>query len=258
MKRTIMITMFLLLIASGQLIAQEVGEPAPGFEVNLIEPDTTFNLSDHQGKVVFIYFFGNGCPSCKSAGPNIEGSIYQAFKENINFTAVGIDTWDTSSSPTSVTSFRNTTGISFPLAVKGGSVAASFKTTYDRLVVIDQVGNIVHKGVLLAGNDIDNAVEAINTSLSITGSDPRTDVPRVVVVPNPASDLLHISSKGTSISVVALYDIAGKQVVIKALSQNPPSSQLELSVQELDHGFYFYRIYSEEGLPFTGKVLIRR
>lgn len=257
MKNELITAIILVLLAPGQLTAQGLGEPAPDFEVNLIEPDTTFTLSDHQGKVVFIYFFGNGCPYCKSSGPDIESSIYQVFKDNETFAAVGIDTWDTSSSPTSVASFRNVTGISFPLALKGGAVAASFQTTYDRLLVVDTEGIIVHKGVLVAGVDIENAVAAINASLSATGIQDATGLPAVKVYPNPASEKLHISAGGAPIAGITLYDITGKQIINEVYPNAPLSSDVNLSVQGLVQGIYFYTIRSN-GLLHTGKVLIRR
>ena len=129
MKYLFYIVMILMIAGTGQLNAQAQGDPAPDFEVDLLEPDSaTFKLSDQEGKVVLVFLFGNTCPSCLSAGSDVETSIYQVFKDNTNFTAIGIDTWDTSSNKSSVTEFKNTTGISFPLALKGGSIAATYQT----------------------------------------------------------------------------------------------------------------------------------
>ena len=47
---------------------------------------------------------------------------------------------------------------------------SAYQTTYDRLLVIDKDGILVHKGVVVASNDIDNAVAAIVQSLARHGS----------------------------------------------------------------------------------------
>ncbi len=258
MKYLFYIVMILMIAGTGQLNAQAQGDPAPDFEVDLLEPDSaTFKLSDQEGKVVLVFLFGNTCPSCLSAGSDVETSIYQVFKDNTNFTAIGIDTWDTSSNKSSVTEFKNTTGISFPLALKGGSVAATYQTTYDRLMVIDGEGKLVHKGILVARNDLDNTVEAINQSLAVTGLDLDSDIPQLNVFPNPVSDVLHIATGGASISGISLYDITGKRVHDAAFSGLTESSSVEIPLQHLEQGIYFYSIKAEDQL-YTGKLLIQR
>jgi len=147
------------------LPGQDVGNPGPDFTVSL-QGGGTYNLADQAGKVVFVYLFGNTCPFCIGSGPSIESTIYQAFKGNSDFTAIGLDTWNSSSNESSVSSFRNKTGITFPLAIKAGSVASDYETTYDRIMVIDKHGKLFHKGIVAAGNDINNAVTAITQSLA--------------------------------------------------------------------------------------------
>lgn len=257
MKNLFNIAMILLFAGTGQMFAQDQGDPAPDFEVDLLEGDSTFKLSAQNGKVVMVFFFGNTCPSCLSAGSNVESSIYQVFKDNTNFTAIGIDTWDTSSNENSVTSFKNTTGITFPLALMGGNVAANYQTTYDRLMVIDQQGILVHKGVLLAANDINNAVEAINQSLSVTGFNTIFNGPDLNIFPNPVTDLLHIDTGGKSVTGISLYDVTGKRVLDAVFPTRQESSIVEVSLKTLKQGVYFYSIRTK-GSPYTGKLLIQR
>lgn len=171
MNRIILAIFGLIIAMHFNLSGQKVGDPAPDFEVDLLD-GSKFKLSDHQGEVVFIFLFGNTCPSCIAIGPTIESSIYQVYMENPNFTAIGLDTWNNSSNTTSVTGFMNATGLSFPLAIKAGSVATDFSTTYDRLMVVDHQGVLVHKGIILAGNDVNNALESIKQSLAAIPTDP--------------------------------------------------------------------------------------
>ncbi len=75
----------------------------------------TYNLADQEGKVAFVYLFENGCPFCIASGPTIESSIYQTFKDNPAFIAIGVDTWNSSSNEASVSGFKSKTGTHFPL-----------------------------------------------------------------------------------------------------------------------------------------------
>ncbi|MDE5423222.1 TlpA family protein disulfide reductase [Ancylomarina sp. DW003] len=135
---------------------------APDFTLQSVD-DNTVNLSDFENKVLVIFFFGDNCPLCKAVGPSIESEINDHFKSNSNFAIIGIDQWDGNKS--SVQSFRNVTGISFPLLLKGSSVAKDYETTYDRLVVIDKNGDIVFKGTKTAANDIDAAKQKVQDNL---------------------------------------------------------------------------------------------
>jgi len=248
--------MVLVVAATINMYGQQEGNAAPDFEVNL-EGGGTFKLSDQQGKVVFVFLFGNTCPSCKAVGPDVESSIYQKYKNDSSFTAIGLDTWDGSSNETTVSGFRNSTGITFPLAIKAGSVAADYATTYDRLMVIDQDGILVHKGKIVAANDINNAVEAIDLSLTVTGLVTVSGSPQLSVYPNPVADILHINAEGESISGIVLYDVTGKKVFDKLFTGQFEDSGLELSLQHLEQGLYFYTIRTE-GTQVTGKLLIQR
>ena len=131
-------------------VEEQIGD-APQFSLKSIE-DKTINLSDYKNNVVVIFFFGNNCPTCKSAAPKIESEIFETFKSNSNFTLLGIDTWD--GSKTAVNTFKNSTEVSFPLLLNGSDVEKAYKTTYDRLVIINKKGNIVHSESTLARNDI--------------------------------------------------------------------------------------------------------
>jgi len=256
MKNLLISAAALLMLGTVEMTGQQVGNPAPDFEVDLVGGEK-FKLSEQEGKVVFVFLFGNGCPSCVNAGGIVETSIYQVFKDKEDFTAIGLDTWDLSSNVASVTGFMNTTGISFPLGLSAGNIAASYQTTYDRLLVIDQQRILVHKGVLVARNDIDNAVAAINQYLIVAGVDIHSGGPQFKVYSNPVSDVLHISTTGEPASGIELYDVSGRRVLNSALSIHPEFSSEDISIGHLEAGVYFYSILTE-GLPISGKLLIQR
>jgi peroxiredoxin len=257
MKNLLTIAVALLIAGTVQLSGQKEGDPAPDFAVDL-QGGGNFELATHEGKVVFVFFFGNTCPSCLAVGASIESSIYQLYKEDTsNFIAIGLDVWDNSSNEASVSGFRNKTGISFPLGLKAGDVAATYTNTYDRLMVIDKQGILVHKGVVVAKNDIDNAVEAINQSLTVTGFDAELDRKPLTLYPNPVSDVLHIKPGVESISGIELFDVTGKQVLNTVLPLQTEKSSIDISVRHLETGIYIYSVRTE-GSSYSGKLLIQR
>ena len=144
-------------------------QPGTGTEVGKKGADFTYtslqgnevSLSDYTGKVVLIYLFGNQCPSCLSSGSLTETDINQAFKETGEFQALGLDTWDNTSTIPSVQAFKDQTGITFPLLRQAGSMVQLYATTYDRLIVIDQEGIIQFKGTTAIPFEIDGAVSKI-------------------------------------------------------------------------------------------------
>lgn len=129
---------------------------APDFTLNSLD-NGQVKLSDYTGKVVVLFFFGNTCPSCISAGPSIQSKLGTPYASNSNYKIIGLDQWDGNAS--SVQSFKTTTGVNFPLLLSASPVASSYKTTYDRLVVIDKAGNIAYSGTRGAAADVD-AVKA--------------------------------------------------------------------------------------------------
>lgn len=131
--------------------AQDVGDKAPNFNLDVLGGGT-FNLSNYSGKVVFIFFFGYNCPHCKSNGPNTQSDIYNVYNSNSDFVAVGVDTWDGNSS--GVSSFQQTTGISYQLCLKGSSLEDLYETTYDRIVVVDKDGIIKFKSTSNSTSDV--------------------------------------------------------------------------------------------------------
>lgn len=257
MKKIVLLTCIILTIGWADIHAQAVGADAPDFEVNLLGGGS-FKLSDQAGKVVLVFLFGNTCPTCLAAGPSVETSINQVFLDSINFAAIGVDTWNSSSNEASVTGFRNSTGITFPLAIKAGFVASDYGTTYDRLMVINRDGVLVHKGTVAASNDINNAIQAIEESLAITGTSISESFSEMNVFPNPVSDVLQINGRGETILGLQIFDVTGRQVFEKNLSDQAQSSVLHVSVKSLKTGIYYYSIQVEgKSSRSSGKLIIQ-
>jgi len=138
------------------------GTAAPDFSLTALD-GSSVSLSDYDNKVLVMFFFGNSCPSCKAAAPGVQSKIADAYASNSNVQVIGLDQWDGNSS--SVQGFKNTTNVTFPLLLKASSVASKYNTTYDRLIVVDQQGNIKFKGTQGASKDIDNTLSTISNLL---------------------------------------------------------------------------------------------
>ncbi len=130
-------------------------DPAPDFELMTFD-DFPLKLSDYENQNLVIFFFGNACPPCQAVGPDIESQLNEAFKDKENYSIIGIDQWDGNAA--SVESFRDKTGINFPLGLMGSGVARDFGTTYDRLVVVNKEGNIIYRGNSIAANNLDEVI----------------------------------------------------------------------------------------------------
>ena len=257
MKNFTILVLTLAIMGNMNLVGQEQGIAAPDFEVNLLDGGM-FRLSEQVGMVVLVYLFGNTCSFCIASGPKVEETIYNVFKENSEFTAVGLDTWDSSSNKNSVTGFRNKTGISLPLAIKAGFVAKDYSTTWDRLMVINKEGILFHKGVVATDNDIENAVTAINESLTLTNKlDTYANQFHLKLFPNPAVDVLYMEITEGRVLGIELYDITGKKVGELHYSGQEESTTIEVPLHHLRQGIYLYSIQTE-GTSLSGKFIIQR
>jgi peroxiredoxin len=136
-------------------------EAAPDFTLTSAD-GSQVSLKDFAEKPLVIFFFGNTCPLCIGAGPKIQADIREKFTTD-EVAMIGIDVWD--GNQASVLNFKDRTGVTFDLLLEGSSVASDYKTTYDRLFVLNGKGEFIHKGSSSAGNDIDNVVKAVQDLL---------------------------------------------------------------------------------------------
>lgn len=124
---------------------------APAFTLKSLT-GTDHSLSNYTNKVVVLFFFGNNCPSCKAVAPTVESMLVTPFASRNDYMVLGLDQWNGNTA--SVEAFKTSTKVTFPLLLNASSVAADYKSTYDRLVVIDKAGNIAFQGTQLASLDV--------------------------------------------------------------------------------------------------------
>jgi len=104
------------------------------------------NLSDLQGKVVFMNYWATWCPPCVAEMPNIQ-SLYDKMKsnDNIQFVMVNLD-----ESRNKAEKFINEEGFTFPIYRPASATPKVFQSsTIPTTFVISKDGKIVstHKGM---------------------------------------------------------------------------------------------------------------
>lgn len=171
--------LIMLISCSGSTLSNDIdndtgnptGEPisnretAPDFTYTSLEGDQ-HTLTNYVGDVVYIFFYGAGCPHCRQNGPVTEDDIHQVFKDNSNFVALGLDTWNSNAS--SNDDFKNITGITYPLLLNARQSLIDYygnTSSYDRSVVIDPDGKIAYKGTGFVNTDVDRVKEVIEEEL---------------------------------------------------------------------------------------------
>lgn len=234
-----------------------VDDEAPGFTYISVDDGEEVSLSDFEGKVVYIFFYGAACPHCIDNGPFTEQDIYQPLKDDTSFVALGLDTWNLSRS--SNESFRSSTGITYTLLLNAQESLVDYygnTTAYDRSVVISGDGKVAYKGTGFVDTDVEDVVSSIEAELSkiSTSSEPRENLPNTITLqqnyPNPFNPSTVISYSLNEPSHVSLkiFNMLGAEI---ATLVDEPQSAGEKSViwnasltsgSALPSGLYIYQL----------------
>lgn len=262
--KTSLFTILFLLFSIGYASAQvSVGEEAPDFTHQVLgeSEGTNISLSDLKGQIVYIFFYGAGCPHCRTNGPVTETKIYQVFKDDSNFVALGLDTWDDPISTNQ--NFRNVTGITYPLLLNAGQTLVDYyggSGFYDRSVVIGADGFIKYKGSTFVDSDYEDVVEVIEAELAIlsTSSETDDDSPTSISLdqnyPNPFNPSTTISYQLASPGEVKLqvFNALGQQVASLVDGFQASGRQsINWNAGSVPSGVYIYR------LTTAGQVLTK-
>ncbi|KGO93866.1 hypothetical protein Q767_14435 [Flavobacterium enshiense DK69] len=70
------------------------------------------------------------------------------------------------------------------------------------------------------------------------------------IYPNPANDVLHITTSANEIKTIAIYDVMGKEVF------NTTTANETINITSLNAGVYIIKI-TEEGKTATRKLVIK-
>lgn len=266
--RILLLISMLLPIAANAQIA--VGDTAVAFSYDTLAGSSigaAVSLNDYSGKVVYIFFYGAGCPHCITNGPVTESQIYGSFKDDTNFVALGLDTWDLT--PSANASFRSSTGISYTLLLNARQSLVDYygnSNSYDRSVVIGGDGLLKYKGTGYVNTDYEQVIEVIQTQLDAlmvsTEADP--DQPGSIQLhqnyPNPFNPSTEIRYQLAVNSRVELkvFDMLGREVsTLFEGNKAPGSYSATFNADELNSGIYFYRLTSNDQVITKKMMLIK-
>lgn len=237
-SKTILIGLLITSIFSLETNAQNVGSPAPDFTLDKLDGGS-FTLSDQGEKVVFIFTFGNACPHCLANGPNTQTEIYEVYKDNPNFVAVGVDTWNGNAA--AVQSYKSTTGIEYTLLLNGSTLEDSYNTTYDRIIIVDQQGVLKYKSSTVA--NIATTTEAsniISALLDVTSGirEQKVNSKQFLLAPNIIQNELRIVNPFKQVQQVKIevIDMTGK--VVHLLSKIELNGEVTIDTSTLSPGVF--------------------
>lgn len=144
--------LFAILLATPSAGAHGQGLPhgatAPNFTKDLLSGGSA-SLSQYAGQVVVLSFFGHNCPVCRAHAPAVEAEIHDHYAAHNpgEVQVLGVDLWN--GTPAQVTSYRNATGVTFPLMMRGAiATGGNVQTLYnngvnnaqDDLLVVNKHG----------------------------------------------------------------------------------------------------------------------
>lgn len=211
----------------------EMGTTAPAFTLKSLD-GANVSLSDFNNKVVVLFFFGNNCPSCKAAAPNVESMLVTPFAKSTDYMVLGLDQWDGNSA--AVQTFKTTTKVSFPLLLNASDVAKDYGTTYDRIIVIDKMGKIAFMGKQSAASDIAAAkAKVMELTNKVETKEPESTAEVAPAFTLKSLDGTDVSLSNFSNKVVTLFFFGNNCSSCKAIA---PSIQSKLLTPFADNNSY--------------------
>lgn len=266
--KTLIYTFLTLLFLLSNSNAINVGDPAPDFTLQSLD-DGEISLSDYHGKVVYLFFLGNGCPPCESHAPQIENDIYNHYSRD-DVQVLGIDIW--SGGSTNLNNFKNITKVTFPLLNSGVEIATNLYDIYlqDHTVIVDQEGNVAYTHSNYPSDlKINDSKDIIDNLLSVTG------IRNVNVSPNefelkpnypnpfnPTTNIPFTVDKNQNIKL-EIYNITGRLVKTLINASYPEGSYNVVWDALDDHnyhvasGIYFIRLSGEQTTQTRQIILLK-
>ena len=264
---------FLFIFLGISLLTAGVGDNAPDFTLDKLGGGTV-SRNDFDGKVLYIFWFGFGCPYCDDNMRLAELNVTSNYNSD-NFAAIGIDTWS-GSNTTNVATFQASTannslptGVTFPLLIDGKDVAQEYGVTYDRSMVIDQQGVIRYYGGSHSPhnwNEINDVIEEVLTTTDVSDEVASPyNFELKANYPNPFNPETHIpfTLNKTQNIKLDVYDISGRLVknllntTLAAGLHTVSWQALENNNHAVSSGVYFIKLSGESATQTRQVILLK-
>ena len=99
-----------LCISCASSWALSKGDKAPAFSLFNLSGDKTIQLSDYQGKVIYLDFWASWCPPCRISLPLLEKMRTELAHQNFEIIAINVD-----ENPQDAKDFLKTFPVSYPI-----------------------------------------------------------------------------------------------------------------------------------------------
>lgn len=258
MKKVNFILSLVIVIYTGKSMAQEIGNPAPDFTLEVLDGGS-FTLSEQTGKLVVIFAFGYNCSFCISSAPVVQENLVDAYEGHENYVVVGVDIWDGSAG--AVGTFKSNTKIDIPLLLNGSSFASDYNSVQDRLYVVDEEGILIHRANSAAIGDYKNVVPIVNEKLGVISSveNSLSDELNLQVYPNPVvGNLVNLSfnlSEGGYVET-RIISSDGRTVLQPVSGQYSQGvTNVSFDIGNLSAGIYFVQL-NTAGEQTYRKILV--
>jgi peroxiredoxin len=257
MKRLLLSAIATALLTTHVFAQALVGQPAPEFNLTSLDDGEKISLVELRDKVVYIYFYGAYCVPCYSNGEITETNIYGQFKDNPNFVALGLDTWN--ESKLANRRFRSRTNISYSLLLNAQETLIDYyndELSYNRSVVISGSGQLAYKGTIFSDSTTEKVTTVINDELSkvSTSAEQTENIPQTISLQqnypnpfNPSTVITYTLNEATQVSL-KVFNMLGSEVatVVKerqsAGEKSVTWNAMESSGSVLPSGLYIYQL----------------
>ena len=110
-----------LLIAAPNVMALEVGQPAPDFKLKGMGAGETLTLSEFRGQFVYVDFWASWCAPCRQSFPWMNTMQRKFQDKGLRIVAINLDEADTSST-TAIKDFLAKSPANFKIAFDSAGV----------------------------------------------------------------------------------------------------------------------------------------
>ena len=109
-----------------------VGMEAQDFVISALQAEGPQRLSDHQGEVILMDFWGTSCPPCRRSMPEIE-ALHEELGDAFTLLSINVDGYD---DRTPITHFLEESGIEHDVLIDNGRASVAYSVNRIPLIVI--------------------------------------------------------------------------------------------------------------------------
>jgi hypothetical protein len=107
--------------------------------------------------------------------------------------------------------------------------------------------------IVTAAGLVPKSVYILQEGAVVSSVESSTDMPKMMVFPNPVSDKTWLTYPRGTVEVIEIYDPSGRLTM--SLKDTEKTGKTEIDLSGLNRGFYMYRIIDKEGNSYNGKIL---